>query len=173
MNPWIKKSMIALCGATLITGAATAVGDQHSQRRGDGSHKCGAAWKHDESARAEYRAKRVERISTELGLSGEQKQKLTTFFDKLGEQRKAMTGDRTGRHERMQALIKGESFDRERARALLDEKISALQSKGPELIGAAADFYDNLSAEQQQKLREFLERRRGHRGHGPKVDEAG
>ncbi|MGH8510795.1 MAG: hypothetical protein ACREU8_05250 [Gammaproteobacteria bacterium] len=42
------------------------------------------------AARAEYRAKRVERLSTDLGLNEEQKQKLTAFFDKLGEQRKAM-----------------------------------------------------------------------------------
>ena len=74
---------------------------------------------------------------------------------------------------RYKRLLKGESFDRERAEALLNEKISALQSKGPELIGAAADLYDNLNADQQQKLREFLERRHGHRGHGSKVGSAG
>lgn len=172
MNPWIKKSVIALCGATLITGAATAFGDQHPQRRGEGPHKCGA-WMHDDAARAEHRAKRVERLSTDLGLNEEQKQKLAAFFDKLGEQRKAMMGDWKGRHEKIQTLLKGESFDRERAQVLLNEKVSALQSKGPELIGAAADLYDNLNADQQQKLREFLERRHGHRDHGSKVGSAG
>ncbi len=169
MNPWIKKSLIALCGATLITGAATAFGDQH---RGEGPHKCGA-WMHDDAARAEHRTQRVERLSTDLGLNEEQKQKLTAFFDKLGEQRKAMMGDWKGRHEKIQALLKGESFDRERAQALLNEKVSALQSKGPELIGVAADLYDSLNADQQQKLRELLEKRHGHRGHGSKVDSAG
>ncbi len=52
---------------------------------------------HDDKARAELRAKRVERISAELGLNDPQKQKLSAFFEKLSEQRKAMMGDRKGR----------------------------------------------------------------------------
>ena len=102
--------------------------------------------------------------SAELGLNDAQKQKLSTFFDKLSEQH---------RHEKIQSLIEGTTFDRERAQALLNEKAARLQSNGPELITAAADLFDSLNIEQQQKVHELLERRHGHRGHPPKADPAG
>ncbi|MGQ0591837.1 MAG: hypothetical protein ACT4QB_04090 [Gammaproteobacteria bacterium] len=55
----------------------------------------------------------------------------------------------------------------------MNEKAARLQSNGPELITAAADLFDSLNAEQQQEVRELLERRHGHRGHPPKADPAG
>ena len=172
MTPWIKQSLVGLCGAALIAVAATVVADRDRGHGGEGAHGCNAGWMHDDKARAEHRAKRVERISTDLGLNDAQKQKLSAF-EKLSEQRKAMMGDRKGRHEKIQSLIEGTSFDRERAQALLNEKVARLQSNGPELITAAADLFDNLNAEQQQKVRAFLEQRHGHRGHPPKADPAG
>ena len=171
MTPWIKQSLVGLCGAALIAAAATVVADRDRGHGGEGAHGCNAGWMHDDKARAEHRAKRVERISTDLGLNDAQKQKLSAF-EKLSEQRKAMMGDRKGRHEKIQSLIEGTSFDRERAQALLNEKAARLQSNGPELITAAADLFDSLNAEQQQKVRERLERRHGHRGHPPKADPA-
>ena len=173
MTPWIKQSLVGLCGAALIAAAASVVADSDGGHRGEGAHGCNAGWMHDDQARAEHRAKRVERISTEIGLNDEQKQKLSAFFEKLSEQRKAMMGDRKDRHEKIQSLIEGTSFDRERAQALLNEKAARLQSNGPELITAAADLFDSLNAEQQQKVRAFLERRHGHRGHPPEADPAG
>ena len=173
MTPWIKQSLVGLCGAALIAAAATVVADRDGGHRDEGAQGCNAGWMHDDKARAEHRAKRVERISTELGLNDAQKQKLSAFFEKLSEQRKAMMGDRKGRHEKIQSLIEGTRFDRERAQALLNEKAARLQSNGPELITAAADLFDSLNAEQQQKVRELLERRHGHRGHPPKADPAG
>lgn len=168
MTPWIKQSLVGLCAATLIAGAASVYADP----QGQGSHRCSKGWMHDDEARAEFRAKRMERISTELGLNDTQKQKLSTFFDKLSDQRKAKMGDGKGRHEKLQSLIAGKTFDRDGAQALLNEKVARLQSSGPELIAAAADFFDSLSAEQQQKAREFLERRHGRRDHRPKADQA-
>jgi protein CpxP len=173
MTPWIKQSLVGLCGAAFIAAAATVVADRDRGDSGDSAHRCNAGWMHDDKARAEHRAKRVERISTELGLNDAQKQKLSAFFKKLSEQREAMMGDRKGRHEKIQSLIGGRSFDRERAQALLNEKVARLQSSGPELITAAAGLFDSLNAEQQQKVRALLERRHGHRGGPPKADPAG
>ncbi len=99
-----------------------------------------------------------------------QKQKLSTFFDKLSEQHKAMMGDSKGRH--IQSLIAGKGFDRDGAQELLNEKVARLKSSGPELIAAAADLFDSLNTEQQQKAREFLKRRHSHRDHQPKADQA-
>ena len=122
MTPWIKQSLVGLCGAALIAAAATVVADRDRGHGDEGAHGCNAGWMHDDKARAEHRAKRVERISAELGLNDAQKQKLSAFFENLSEQRKAMMGDRKGRHEKIQSLIEGTSFDRERAQALLNEK---------------------------------------------------
>ncbi len=173
MTPWIKQSLVGLCGVALIAAAATVVADRDRGDLGEGAHGCNAGWMHDDKARAEHRAKRVERISTELGLNDAQKQKLSAFFEQLSEQHKGMMGDRKPRHEKIQSLIEGTSFDRERAQALLNEKAARLQSNGPELITAAADLFDSLNVEQQQKVRALLERRHGHRGHPPNADPAG
>jgi protein CpxP len=128
MTPWIKQSLVGLCGAALIAAAATVAADRDRGHRDEGAQGCNAGWMHDDKTRAEHRAKRVERISTELGLNDAQKQKLSAFFEKLSEQREAMMGGRKGRHEKIQSLIEGTSFDRERALALLNEKAARLQS---------------------------------------------
>ncbi|MDZ7855660.1 Spy/CpxP family protein refolding chaperone [Sphaerotilus sp.] len=71
----------------------------------------------------------------------------------------------------MQALIKGDKFDRAGAQALIDQKANALRTASPDVITAMGDFYDSLNPEQQAKVRAFMERgpmRRGmmggHRG---------
>ena len=58
----------------------------------------------------------------------------------------------------MQALIKGEKFDRAGAQALVDQKANALRTASPEVITAMGDFYDSLKPEQQAKVRAFMER---------------
>ena len=47
----------------------------------------------------------------------------------------------------------------------VDAKTGVLRSKSPEVIAAAADFYDSLRPEQQQQVREFMNKRRGGWGH--------
>lgn len=58
----------------------------------------------------------------------------------------------------MQALIKGDKFDRAGAQALVDQKANAMRSSAPEVITAMGDFYDSLKPEQQAKVRAFMER---------------
>ena len=60
----------------------------------------------------------------------------------------------------MQAIVAGNRFDRSRAQGLLEEKTRAVQASGPEVINALADFYDSLDAEQQQKVRDWMHKRR-------------
>lgn len=67
----------------------------------------------------------------------------------------------------MQALIKGEKFDRAGAQALVDQKAGAMRAAAPDVITAMGDFYDSLKPEQQAKVRAFMERgpmRRGMMG---------
>ncbi|MES1163865.1 MAG: hypothetical protein ABUL50_12460, partial [Rhizobacter sp.] len=80
--------------------------------------------------------------------------------DKLKEQRVALMGGSTDPRADFAALIAGPKFERERAQGLVEAKTTAVRSKSPEVITAMADFYDSLKPEQQQKVREFLAKRR-------------
>jgi periplasmic protein CpxP/Spy len=67
--------------------------------------------------------------------------------------------------DEVQSLVAGTSFDRAKAKALVDAKTGAISAKSPELIAAFGDFYDSLRPEQQAKVREFMSRgRHGWRG---------
>jgi protein CpxP len=59
----------------------------------------------------------------------------------------------------LKALVAGDKFDKTRAQALVTEKTAAISGKSPEVIAAMADFYDSLNPAQQQKVREFMDKR--------------
>ncbi len=154
---WIKRTLIALFGVGIAAGSLTAC--SHTSRGWGGS---------DDGDRTAWQARMIERVAGRLDLDTTQKQKLETLATTMREQRKAFMGsaDPTPRTQ-MQALIAGSTFDRARAQSLLDEKIAAVRSQSPAVIAAMADFYDSLNAGQQQKVREFTEKRRhGWRRHG-------
>lgn len=151
MKPWIKRSLIGLTSITVLLGGLTACGHRDH----------GRAWS-DERV-AEMRVKVVDRISGKLDLNAEQKAKLGVLADKLREQRNALVGSSADPRSEMQAIIAGPAFDRARASALLEGKLSAVHTKAPDVMNAAADFYDSLRPDQQAKVREFLASR-GHRG---------
>jgi Spy/CpxP family protein refolding chaperone len=115
---------------------------------------------------AQYRVKMIDRVSSKLELNADQKQRLSVLADKLHEQRLALMGQSKDPRAEVKALLAGDKFDRAHAQALVTEKTTVLQSKSPEVIAALADFYDSLNPVQQQKVRDFMERRGGwfHRG---------
>lgn len=115
-------------------------------------------------AMTEMRAKMIARVSDKLDLNADQQKRLNTLADKLQEQRAALRGNATtDPRTQVQALIAGDKFDKARAQALVNEKTAAIQGKSPEVLAALADFYDSLNPAQQQKVRDFLNRR-GHHG---------
>jgi Spy/CpxP family protein refolding chaperone len=154
MKPWIKRTLYAAFGLVLVGGALSACSDRHhGERHGRISAEDVAEW----------RGKVVERASRELALDEAQKQRLGVLFDKMNEQRVALMGSSPDPRAAMQPLIAGATFDRERATALLAEKTDAVRLKSPEVITAAADFYDSLKPEQQARVREVLNKRHGWR----------
>ncbi len=153
MKRWIKRTLFGLFGASLLVGGLTACGHRHDHH---------GAWQVSAEDAAKWRERFVERAAKELQLDDAQKQRLGTVFDALREQRSALMGSTTNPRAEIANLIKGEKFDAARATALVDEKTGAIRSKSPEVISAMAGFYDTLKPEQQQKLREFLEKRHGH-----------
>lgn len=157
MKPWIKRSLIGLTGAAILIGGLTACGSR-------GGHHSGGDWSAERVAEA--RGKVIERVSSKLELNEAQKQKLGVLADEMIASRTAMRGPSTDPRAEMKALIAGDKFDRTRAQALLEQKTQVLQGQGPKVIAALGDFYDSLNPEQQKRVREKLEQRRGWWGRG-------
>lgn len=151
MKFWLKRTLIGLFSVSVLVGGLMACGHRE--------HRFGANLSAEEAS--QHRGKMVDRVSSKLDLSADQKQRLSVLADKLHEQRAALVGQTKDPRAEMQALVAGDKFDKARAQALVNEKTTALQSKSPEVLTALADFYDSLNPSQQQKVRDFMERR-GH-----------
>ena len=138
MKPWIKRTLFGLFGASLLAGGLSACsGHRHGMQM-------------SEADSAVFHGKMIERAGKKLDLNDAQKQRLGVLADRLREQRTALMGKTTDPRAAVQALI--------------EEKTGALRSKSPEVIAAAADFFDNLNPAQQQQVRDLMNR--GRRGWG-------
>jgi len=159
MRRWIRRSLIGLFGASVLFGGLAAC-SHHRHNRGPMT----------DSEVQLLREKVVERASRELNLDGAQRTRLDALADALKLQRAALLAGTTTPRAEMQSLIVGAQFDRAKAQALVDSKTRAVQEHAPALVTALGDFYDSLRPEQQQKLRDFMERGRharfGQRWHG-------
>lgn len=156
MKRWIKRTLIGLLSTSVLLGGLAAYA-------GSRMHGGMMSSMSDEDF-GRMRGHMVERAGKELSLDDAQKQRLVALTDKLREQRNALLGDSKTPRAEMQALVSGPKFDRAAAQNLVEAKTGAIRSKSPEVIAAAADFYDSLKPEQQQKVREFMNRRSKHHG---------
>jgi periplasmic protein CpxP/Spy len=154
MKPWIKKSLIAVFGASVVLGGLSACGSRGDHARG---------WS-DERV-TEMRGKVIERVSDKLELNAAQQQKLGVLADELIAQRKAWRAQGGDPRAEIKGLMASEKFDRSAAHALLERKTQQVQGAGPKVIAAFADFYDSLNPQQQSQVRERLDKR-GHGGWG-------
>lgn len=150
MNSWIKRSLAGLFGAAVVVGSLSACGHRAHEGR----------WNASAEQMAEHRAKMVARVAGKLDLDAAQKAKLEVLAGKISEQRSALMAGAHPR-EQAQALVAGEKFDRTAAQALVDQKTEAVRAKAPEVVTAMGDFYDSLTPAQQQKVRDFMQRRHG------------
>ena len=153
MRPWIKRTLFGVFGASILLGGLSACGHHH-----------GGHWQMSEADSTKMREHMRERAGKELALDDAQKQRLAVLADRIKEQRAALVGTTTDPRAEMQAFIAGPKFERDRAQGFVTAKTDALRSKSPEVIAAAADFFDSLKPEQQQKVREFLNKHHGWRG---------
>ena len=148
MQRWLKRTLFGLFGTTLLIAGVAGCGGHH---RGQ--------W--NEADLTKMRTHILERADKELKLDQSQKQRLATLADKLQEQRTALMAGSADPRAAVQSLVSSTRFDREKAQALVESKTTAVRSKSPEVISAAADFYDSLNPEQQQKVRDFMKKKRG------------
>lgn len=153
MKTWIKRTLIASLGAVALAAGLSGCGRDHH-----------GGW--SEERITEMRGKAIEKVSNKLSLNEAQKQKLGVLADEMLAQRKAFKGDTTDPRAALQALVSGNTFDREGALTLLTQKTQAVQGQGPKVVAAMADFYDSLNAEQQQTVRDKMAQRKGWWGRG-------
>lgn len=146
MKPWIKRSLFGFAGAAIVAGS---LGACAAHRSGWGGDPAG------------FRARMVERVGGKLDLDAAQKQKLNVLAEKLQAQRTAIrdagdAGGAGGTRSQFQSLFAGARLDQAGASKMIEEKMAAVRSGSPEVIAAAADFFDNLNPAQQQKVRDFM-----------------
>lgn len=156
MRRWIRRSLIGLAGAGLLLGSLGGLA-------ACGHHRHGAA-PMSEAEMQRLRDKVLDKATRELQLDEAQRARLTQLADALQAQRRSLMAGGNPPRAEFQALVAGERFDRARAQALVDGKTSALKEGAPSVIAALGDFYDGLRPDQQQKLRDFMARGRGHHG---------
>ena len=155
MKRWLKRTLIGVFGASVLFGGLAACSHRYHH---------GGDWNSmsDEDV-AKRKAWMIDRVSSRLDLDEAQKAKLGALADQLRAQRQALVGGTDPRAE-IQSLVAGNTFDRAKAKALIDGKTQTIQAKSPELIASLGDFYDSLNPQQQQKVRDFMSR--GHHGWG-------
>lgn len=148
MRRWLRKSVLAVAGSAVVLGSLAGC----------------SMGRHSEEDRAQWRARIVEKVADRLDLDATQRGKLDALAQKLHAQRMAVRAAGGGGEPRAQvdALLAGPRFDQAAAQRLVDEKTQAVRAGSTELIAATAEFFDSLNPAQQQKVREFIERR----GHG-------
>lgn len=156
MKTWIKRTLFGIFGVAVLAGGLAACGHHREQWGAQMSPE----------VYAQKRDKVVDRVAGKLDLNDDQKKRLAVLGDKVYEQRTALIGQTTDPRGEFKAMLSSEKFDRTRAQSLITEKTTALQTKSPEVIAALADFYDSLNAQQQQKVRDYLDGRHRWFGRG-------
>lgn len=112
----------------------------------------------------------VSKITSKLDLNEQQVASLEALQLELKETHELMRGDTDA--ETLKGLIGAETFDQGAALEMITARTTAMQTQGPELVAATAQFLDGLTAEQKLEVNELMERfgkhRRGHHGKGDK-----
>jgi periplasmic protein CpxP/Spy len=161
MKTWIKRTLIAVAGATLVLGTLTACGypgGHHEGHRGEHRH---GGW--SEERITEMRGKAVDRVSRQLNLNAEQRKKLDALANEMQASQRALQGEGPAPREALAAMLASSTMDRQAATQFLNQKTQVVQSRSPQVINAMGDFFDSLTPDQQAQVRAFLEKRRGWR----------
>lgn len=149
----IKRIVVGTITAIVVAGglAACGIGGGHH-----GSEPMSAE-KH-----TKMREKMLDRVSSRLDLTAEQKAKLSTLADVMQTQRTNLMGQ-TDPRTQFAGVIATDKFDRSKAQSIITEKTGVIEKQSPAVVTAMADFYDSLNSTQQAKVRQFMqERKRGH-----------
>lgn len=113
-----------------------------------------------------HHEKMLERVGSKLDLDDNQNAALSNFATELMETRELMRGPESDVRTQISELLTADTFDQGKALTMINERAQALQNKAPELVAAAAVFFDGLTAEQKSSIQDFAEKgRRGRHRH--------
>ncbi len=143
---WGKRILVATAAVVALGGTVGAVKayNWHSMEQGE---------------RVEFmRGKAKERMTHRLELNEAQQAEFDQLTQVFATQFQLNAGGMQAWPEQIKSVIDGASFDRAAANQFLSERLSAIATAQPEIINAAADFYDSLDADQQAQIRERLEK---------------
>lgn len=150
MKPWIKRIVLGFAGITFVVGGLTACGVSRYHGTGSMSEADATAW----------RAKQIERVADRLDLDAAQGLALQRHHFAQGGELGFLRGNADNPRAEFQALIAGPKFDRTAAQNLVQQKTDAIRAGSPQVIAAMGDFYDSLRPEQQQKVRDFMQKQK-------------
>ncbi len=99
----------------------------------------------------------TERISQSLQLNEQQEEQLDIIALKMRKMKREHHQKHQQGRKQLVALLDAEQLDQGKALALYQKKHREMEVKAPEIISVMAEFTDTLSAEQKQKIKEFIE----------------
>jgi Spy/CpxP family protein refolding chaperone len=164
-RPWMRRTLFGLLGLGLAAslsacghgpGANPEMGGMGGGMEGMGMMHHGHHGPASEADMQKHHEHMIERISKQLDLDAAQKANLVKLGEAMQAQRKAMGGQPGGMPSEMQALVAGSHFDTAKAQAMVNDHTEAMRKGSPQVIAAAATFFDSLKPEQQAKVREFM-----------------
>jgi len=142
----MKRYKQIIIGALII--ATTTVGATAYANKGEGG----------------FQQRIMDRISKKLDLTDTQVSALDVLAMELQETRQLMKGDSGDVRAKMSDLITAGTFDQGKALEMVYERVDGIRDNAPELVAAAAVFFDGLDAEQKEQISKFAsKKRRGHR----------
>ncbi|WP_455220986.1 Spy/CpxP family protein refolding chaperone [Kaarinaea lacus] len=138
MKPMTKRLLIVVSSGAIIAGTLVA---------------CGHHRYHDPEKRGEWA---VEKVTDELELNEAQKNKLELVHQEILKARKEMQADRQTMRTELLTILEQPHLDRQRVLRIVEEKTTAINQHAPQVVNALGDFYDSLSDEQRQEIREHI-----------------
>lgn len=112
-----------------------------------------------------FQERMIDRISDQLDLNDTQVMALNGFAGELNETRTLMQGDPGVIRNEISNLVSSTTFDQGKALSMINDRAAALQNNAPELVAAAAVFFDGLDSAQKEKVSKFASKMHKHRGH--------
>jgi len=133
-----KKTIIAVATAAIL---ATSFG--------------AAAWAKNKHDRAD---RMISHMTKQLDLDAGQVESLKLLQAEVLESRDLLKNSGNGLRPTLTEIISADSFDQQRALDAINESMTAFQSNTPDVVNAAAVFFDGLSADQKTELNGKIEK---------------
>lgn len=151
----LTKRVLWVAAALALTTSLVAAGTHHFRHHGAEHH---AKWM-------------VDKVTRELDLDQAQRDRLVSLKDELLQVHASVREERKDVHDEILELLSQPQLDRARVLSMINERADAVREHAPQLVDAAGDFYDSLTAEQRKELREHALERWEHHDDDHEVDE--